>query len=83
VITIFELWPFWIGTAATSFAGGYYIKAGLQPVNLPIIPIIFAIAIGGMFVTAFASFSAARKNAFGLFLGLFSLFFFLGTFVTR
>ncbi|WP_417393593.1 hypothetical protein [Gimesia sp.] len=70
-----DLIPFWIGTVALSHAAGFFIGQ----TQIEWIPAaIFAQAVVGLFIIAFSSFSTVRKNVFGLFLGLFSISFWIG-----
>jgi hypothetical protein len=80
---VLELLPFWFGAIATSFVSGSFIREPVEKVNIPIIPLIFVGSLALMHVTAFTSFSVPRKNLFGLFLGLFSVFFWIGTLFDR
>jgi len=74
---VFELMPFWLGTIMTSVASGFFISQSLYSW---ITPFIFVALLLGLFLIAFTSVSAARKNDFGLFLALFTSCYWLGVF---
>jgi hypothetical protein len=69
-----------IGTIATSSAAGFFLGGGDQR---SFIPIIFALLIGILFFVAFVTTGTTRKNIFGLFLGLFNVFFWLGWYLSQ
>lgn len=75
VYRIRDLAAFWLGTCATASCGGFFIGRS-EKGNL--LALGFALVIGVLFAVAFMTTSVARKNVFGLFLGIFNFFFWVG-----
>ena len=77
---VFGLLPFWLGTITTSLGAGYFMAGSEQSY---LIPYLFLGLVISLFGVAFVTTGPERKNVLGFFLALFSVCFWIGTYLVK